>query len=252
MSQVIYEKFDRYAIFTLNRPEALNALSDSVREEFAGHMEDFNKDPAMRVGIVTGNGRAFCAGGDLKEMAQHRLDPSTKTSTVVTLGQFGESSRPFIAAVNGPAIAGGFEWTLDCDIRICTPEAYFAQWEIRRGMAPSFGIHHLPRYIPFGEAMVMLLTGRPMSSEEALRWGFVHQIVPRDQLLPHAVQLAQDIASLPAVAVQASRELAREWLKMGENPGMVDWVRRAVSASRDHLEGPLAFSEKRQPEWTER
>lgn len=249
MSQVIYEKFDTYAIFTLNRPEALNALSDSLREEFHACMTDFNADPAMRAGIVTGAGRAFCAGGDLKEMARHRLHLEEQKRTVVTLGQFGRSARPFIAAVNGPALAGGFEWTMDCDIRICTPEAYFGQFEVKRGMAPTFGLHHLPRYIPFGEAMLMFMTGRTMSAEKALQWGYVHEVVPREELIPHAVQIAKEISTMPPVALEGARALARLWLQTDERAPLASWVTRAVTGSRDWVEGPLAFSEKRRPDW---
>jgi enoyl-CoA hydratase/carnithine racemase len=251
MPLVIYEKFDRYAVFTLNRPEARNALNEPLRAEFVAAMADFNKDPSMRVGIVTGNGSAFCAGGDLKEMASHYTNPDDDWEPIQTLGLFSAARGPFIAAVNGPAVAGGFEWTLDCDIRIACPEAYFGQYEIKRGISPAFGIHHLSRYIPFGEAMVMLLTGRDLSAERAHHFGFVHEVVPRDQLLPRAIELAREIASMPESAVTATRALARQYLEMGKNPGMVEWVRRYAHASPNRAEGPLAFAEKREAKWTD-
>src|SRR5690606_10772083 len=250
MSLLIYEKTEHYAVFTLNRPEVLNAFNEELRTAFLEAMDDFNRDSAMRVGIVTGSGRAFCVGGDLKEMtAKQTEDPDWRP--INTNGEFGRSRHPFIAAVNGPAVAGGFEWTLDCDIRICTPETYFGQWEVKRGMAPAFGIQRLSRYLPFGEAMMMVLTGRTLSAEEALRWGFVHEIVPNADLLPRAIEIAKEIAALPPVAVEAGRALARQYLTAGENPGMAEWVGRAVRSSRDYVEGPRAFAEKRQAEWSD-
>lgn len=237
-------------MLTLNRPDVLNALNEELRAEFLAALEDFNRDPAMRVGIIVGSGRAFCVGGDLKEMAARQAeDPDWRP--INTNGEFGRSPHPWIAAVNGPAVAGGFEWTLDCDIRICTPEAYFGQWEVRRGMAPAFGIQRLTRYLPFGEAMMMLMTGRAMSAEEALRWGYVHEIVPQEQLLPRAIEIAQAIAELPPVAVQAGRALARQYLTAGEQPGMAEWVGRAVRGSPDYVEGARAFAEHREAQWTD-
>src|SRR5262245_23605855 len=124
MPDLLYEKKDHYAIFTYNRPERLNALGGTLHEDLAEAMEDFNADPAMRVGIVTGAGRAFCAGGDLKEMADGTFTGSIEKEFI-----YSKNSKPFIAAVNGLAVGGGCETALDCDIRICSTEAYFGLFE---------------------------------------------------------------------------------------------------------------------------
>src|SRR5438105_2466892 len=126
MPEVLYEKFDGYAIFTLNRPERLNAFNVALREQFTDHLDAFNADPTLRVGIVTGAGRAFGTGADLNERANVMPgEQRSERAARAFAGQFGRGSKVFIAAVNGPCIAGAFEWTLDMDIRICTPEAYF-------------------------------------------------------------------------------------------------------------------------------
>jgi crotonobetainyl-CoA hydratase len=249
MSEVLYEKFDDgYAVFTLNRPEVLNAMNTALRERFTDCLDDFNADPTMRVGIVTGAGRGFGTGQDLKETAASGEGQGSERAQRARAGQFGRSSKVFIAAVNGPCIAGSFEWTLDMDIRICAPEAYFGLFEVRRGRLAGFGIEHLPKMIPFGEAMWTLVTGDRLSAEAALRCGLVHEVVERERLVPRAVEIAQMILANHPRSVEGARAVARQYLTQGhEDAQRLDaWVRRLVRRPEDVLEGSRAFAEKRE------
>lgn len=246
MSEVVYEKQDGYAIFTLNRPDRLNAFNAALREQFTACMEDFNADPGMRAGIVTGAGRGFGTGADLKEAAagQERSSPAAAAAHA---GQFGRSSKVFIAAVNGPCIAGAFEWTLDMDIRICAPEAYFGLFEVKRGRLAGFGLERLPRMIPFGEAMYLVLTGDTMSAEQALRCGLVHEIVERDRLVPRAEEIARMIVANHPLGVEGARAVARHTLEKDSEDirRFARWVGRSVRSPVDVLEGARAFAERR-------
>ena len=255
--EVLYEKFDGYAIFTLNRPEVLNAMNQDFRERFAECRDDFNADASMRVGIVTGAGRAFGTGADLKGRAgtETGRDPAgSAAAQSAHAGQFGASSKVFIAAVNGPCIAGSFEWTLDMDIRICSPEAYFGLFEVKRGMMAGFGADKLPQMIPFGEAMYYLLTGDRMNAEQALRAGLVHEIVERDRLVPRAVEIAQMILANHPRGVEGVRALARHAIEkdMSNTRDLARWIGRTVRNPVDTKEGATAFAEKRDPVFKEK
>jgi enoyl-CoA hydratase/carnithine racemase len=248
-AEVLYDKHEGYAVFTLNRPQVLNAFNTTLREQFTDCMDDFESDPNMRVGIVTGAGRAFGTGADLKARSrgEDTIGGNSEKAARAHAGQFGRSKKLFIAAVNGPCIAGAFEWTLDMDIRICSPEAYFGLFEVKRGLLASFGLQRLPRMIPFGEAMYLVLTGDRMDAERALRCGLVHEVVPADALLPRAVEIAQMILGNHPLGVEGARALARHTVE-GDAAGtrsLAEWVGRSVRNERDAAEGALAFAEKR-------
>ena len=205
MPDILYERFPsgHYAIFKMNRPDRLNAQGAAMSNDLAAAMEEFTLDPEMRVGIVTGEGRAFSAGADLREMAERNAasgqrdtpvpPPESRTETG-RLGQpFARNPKPFIAAINGLAIAAGMERAADCDIRIASTEAYFGLFEVRRGILPGYAMHNLARVMPFGEAMYLMLTGDTMSVAEAHRLGFVHEVVEPHQLMIRAVEIAEMI-----------------------------------------------------------
>ncbi|MBI4496544.1 MAG: enoyl-CoA hydratase/isomerase family protein [Chloroflexi bacterium] len=277
MPDLIYEKRDHYAIFTMNRPERLNALGGAMQDDLEDALTDFNADPNMRAGIVTGNGRAFCAGADLKEMSERNArvaDIEARfTRGEITLEQrrdelkrvnrggglertfqFSRNAKPIIAAVNGLAIGGGMERAMDCDIRIASTEAYFGLFEIKRGILAGYGIHSLGRLVPFGEAMYILLTADRVSAQEAHRIGFVHDVVEPDRLMPRAIEIAEMIASNAPIAVQGTKAVASYWrqLNMDESYRFGSWVSRYVLGSEDAKEGPRAFAEKRAPVWKNR
>ena len=247
MPDVIYEKHDFYAVFTMNRPESLNAQSVRLGAELGEAVADFNADPAMRVGILTGAGRAFSAGADLKEMAEG--DGAEEDNWDDTM--FSRSSKPFIAAINGLCIGGGLESALDCDIRICSTEAYFGLFEVKRGITASYAWYHLPRTISAAASNYVLLTGDRISTKQALQFGIVTEVVEPARLMPRAVEIAGLIAQNAPLSVQGTKEVARSW-RMAE---LDDSVRvgsptlARIMESEDAIEGPTAFAEKRDPQW---
>jgi enoyl-CoA hydratase/carnithine racemase len=255
MPDLLYEKRDHFAIFTMNRPERLNALGGTMQDDLTVALADFTADREMRCGIVTGAGRAFSAGADLKEMADRnarqgegaargrRLDSSTV--------QFSRNPKPFIAAINGLCLAGGMERAMDCDIRICSTEAYFGLFEVKRGILPGYGIHHLARLMPFGEAMYIMLTADRVTPDQALRWGFVHEVLEPADLMPRAIAIAGMIAANAPLAVEGTKAVAQQWrqLAIDESYRFGEWVGRVVLNSEDAKEGPLAFGQKRPAVW---
>ena len=254
MPDLIYEKREHYAIFTMNRPERLNALGGAMQQELAEALEDFTADNEMRAGIVTGTGdRAFSAGADLKEMSARgqTQNPSARVVRLDTGFNFARNPKPFIAAINGFAIGGGMERAMDCDIRIAADHAQFGLMEIKRGILAGYGIHNLVRLIPYGEAMYILLTGELISAEEAKRIGFVHSVVPKEKLMEEAVHIAEIIASNAPLSVRGTKAVASYWrhFALDESYRWVPWVQETVLGSEDAKEGPRAFAEKRQAVW---
>ena len=275
MPDLIYEKFPKgnYALFTLNRPERLNALGQQMHVEMADAMDDFDADPEMRCGVLTGTGRAFCAGADLKEMAERNaamkavedafargeIDGAERAERLAPLDMFkrrsgftfSENPKPFIAAINGLCLAGGMERATDCDFRIASTEAYFGLFEVKRGIIAGYAVEHLPRIMPYGAVMQLLLTADRMSVEDALRFGFVNEVHPPEKLMPRATELAEKIGKNAPLAVQASKAVASFWRRHGmeESNRTNQWVMRSVWSSEDAREGPQAFAEKREPKW---
>ena len=274
MADLIYEKHPEghYAIFTMNRPERLNALGGAMARELDEALHDFSNDDSMFVGIVTGNGRAFCAGADLKEMTERntlqadvkaKLEKGEITSeeaakllprpsgTNNRIGPFSSCSKPIIAAVNGLAIGGGCERSMDCDIRIASTEAYFGLYEVQRGILAGFAIHHGARVMPFGELCYLLYSAKPLSAQDAYRIGFLHEVVEPGQLLAKAVEIAEDIGRNAPLAVQGTKAVIQFWRQfaMTQSFQLGDQVGRWLFNSEDSKEGPRAFAEKRLPVW---
>ena len=186
-----------YAVVTLNRPEAMNALSRQLMAELAGAIEALDDDPGVRVLILTGAGRAFCAGLDLKELGSgetelgRRGEAVSNTDPVTALESF---RGPVIGAINGAAVTGGFELALACDVLLASEQARFADTHARIGIAPGWGLSQkLSRAIGPYRAREVSLTGNWVSAEQAAAWGFVNRVVQAPQLLPQARQLATDM-----------------------------------------------------------
>ena len=205
MPDLLYDKRDRYAVFTMNRPEQLNALGGTMAVDLAEALADFEADPAMRAGILTGAGRAFSAGADLKEMNQRNVDrggadaPRRAFDPAISL-PFSRSRKPFIAAINGLCVAGGLERALDCDIRICSTGAWFGLFEVKRGILAGYAIHHLARLVPFGDAMYLLLTGDRVEAADALRMGLVREVLaPGGAVAPRGGGRGHDRGQRPAL-----------------------------------------------------
>lgn len=254
MPDLVYEKFENYAVFTMNRPERLNALGRDLNRELSEAVKDFTADPKMRAGILTGAGRAFSAGADLKEMSERAQSTGQGSGVSRNLSEsmmLSRNPKPFIAAINGLCLAGGLEKALDCDIRICSTEAYFGLFEVKRGIMAGYAIHHLSRLIPYGEAMYMLLTGDRVTTEQALRWGLVHDVLEPADLMPRAIAIAEMIAENAPLSIEGTKAVANLWRQadLDESYAFAEWVGKKVLTSEDSKEGPLAFVEKRKPNW---
>jgi len=198
MDNVLIERdASGYAVITLNRPQAMNAMSRALLAELTQAIETLNDDPDVRVLILTGAGRAFCAGLDLKELGsgEARLarggEPISLTDPVLALENF---RGPVIGAINGAAVTGGFELALACDVLLASRDARFADTHARIGIAPGWGLsQRLSRAIGIYRAREVSFTGNWVSAEQAAAWGFVNRVVAADALLPEARRLAADM-----------------------------------------------------------
>ncbi len=253
-----YEKRDRIAYVTINRPERLNALHPPASRELREAFLDFRDDPDTLVSVLTGAGdRAFCAGNDLKYHVQNirpgELWPEASTTVFAGITDDFECWKPIIAAVNGYAMGGGLELALACDIIVAAEGAHLGLPESKVGVvATAGGAHRLPRQLPLKIAMGMLLTGKTLTAREAHRWGLVNEVVPQDGLSAAAERWATEIRDCAPLSVRASKQMAMSGMGMPAEQAMrakYSELDKAV-ASADFVEGPRAFAEKRKPIWT--
>ena len=266
-SEVLYEKKDRIAYVTINRPERRNALDLPAMRLLARAWTDFRDDPETWVAIVTGAGdRDFCVGADLKEFiprVTERIDELASfdasllgeefdaRAPLVAVLREGDLFKPVIAAVNGICAAGGMELLQGTDIRIAAEGATFSVAEVKRGLFPGGGSTvRLPRQIPYARAMEILLTGDAISAREAHELGLVNEVVPREQLMDAAQAMAVRILGNGPVAVRAVKESVQRGMTLSVPEAMDFELRQAakVFASDDAKEGPLAFLQKRKPQ----
>ena len=267
MPELIYEKRGNYAIFTMNRPERMNANNNAMTDQLWDAVEDFNHDFDMRVAILTGAGRAFSTGHDMKEMNEKisalGLDTMSQTERIA-MGQEGAAARigkpnmpfpsspkPWIAAINGPAAGSGFGRALNCDIRIASSEAWCAFFEVTRGRV-SIGTIDLPRMsIPSSHAAYALFTAERLTPEKLLQFSIVSEVVPPDRLLPRAIEIAEKIAENAPLALKASKEMLWDWrqTKLREAERLYEALSLSFRYSDDAMEGPRAFAERRKPQW---
>jgi enoyl-CoA hydratase/carnithine racemase len=265
MSLVLYDLDEHVATITLNRPEAHNAFSRDLLREMRDAFHRFRTEEEARVAIVTGaGGRAFSAGMDLKELSERRSRPSDQSAPRPSgVSRFLANDptdlfagpnmwKPLIAAIDGYCLAGGLELALSCDIRIATPSSVFGLTEVTRGIiAGGGGTQRLPRMVPLAAAMEILLTGRHVSSDEALGWGLVNRVVPADKLMDTAREVARAIASNAPLAVRATKEAALRGLDVPFEDGMriEAFLSNVIARTEDAREGPLAFAQKRKPDY---
>lgn len=283
MPDLVIEKHPdkKYMLFRFNRPDQLNALTPAMQQELQEGVAELAADPEMRVGILTGTGRAFSAGADLKAMAERNAamaDLDAKVAAGVITAEerrsrlrdlgigsaygvdaiprfpFAACPKPVIAAINGICVAGGMEMAIDCDIRIASTEAYFGVFEAKRGIIAGVAVQHLARVMPVGEAMRLLVTCDKMSAERAYQVGFVQEVVEPGALMERAVAMAETIGANAPLSVQASKAMVQFWRHFGveEARRLEEYVWRTVFESEDAKEGPRAFAEKRAPRWTGR
>ena len=246
------EREGHLLVVTLQRPDVLNALHPPANRELAQVFDQFAADPELWVAILTGAGRGFCAGNDLKHQASGGDMSGQPATGFAGLTNRADLVKPVLAAVNGVAMGGGFEIALACDLIIASEDATFALPEPRVGLAAlAGGVHRLPRQIGLKNAMGMLLTGRRVSAEEGQRLGFVNEVVPKGEALAGAKRWAAQILECAPLSVRASKEAAYRGLEVGLGEAMsghYDELRRMVK-SEDFIEGPKAFAEKRPPRW---
>lgn len=245
---------DHVALVTLNRPEARNAVNGDVAQGLEAAIDATEADDDVWLVILTGSGdAAFCAGADLKAVSSGQ-GQGLRTERGGFAGFVHATRRkPWIAAINGPALAGGCEIALACELRVAVPTARFGLPEVKRGLVASAGgLYRLPRALPQALALEMILTGEPISAERALQLGLVNALAEPAGLLAAAQALAARITVNAPVAVRESLAVAKQALDLDDAGlrSLSGQAQQAVMASEDYREGPLAFIEKRAPRWT--
>jgi len=249
---VLYEATNGVATITLNRPSQRNAVNPEVCDAMRAAFDQVEADPAVHVAILTGAGKLFCAGMDLKAFAKGAGD-------VILFGEYGfggfvirPRSKPVIAAVEGAAIAGGFELMLACDMVVAGASAQFALPEVRIGLIPGAGgAVRLPVSVPRVRANEILLTGKPFGAQEAADWGVINHVVADGEALKSAMSIASDIATNAPLAVKHTLALAQaahaanDAAHWPENDRLI----AQIAQTSDAAEGARAFIEKRAPVW---
>jgi enoyl-CoA hydratase/carnithine racemase len=260
--QIRYEIADKVLTITMNRPDKLNAFTPQMRQEFIEAFDRADEDDDVRAIIVTGEGRGFCAGADLtsgadtfdREGGGNTIDEHRDSGGLLTLRIF-ESKKPVIAAINGPAVGIGATMTLPMDIRIASEKAKMGFVFARRGIVPeACSGWFLPRVVGIGQALEWVMTGRVFSAREALEGGLVSRVLPPEELLPAATELAREIAeNTSAVSIALTRQLM--WKMLGaDHPMDAHKVDSKciyhMGKSADAYEGVMSFLEKRPAQFT--
>ena len=238
MSTVLLEKHDGFAIVTLNRPAAMNALSRELRRDFVAAFTACTEDSDIRVVILTDNGKAFCAGFDLKELGSSDAASSAEEADNVVALAMEAFQGPIIGAINGHCITGGFEMALACDILIASENARFADTHARVGMLRGWGLSQkLPRLIGLSRAREIAFTGAPVFAQQAYEWGLVNHVVPPDELLPRAIKMAGDICGCVPEVLREYQVLIRDGYSMPlkdalewEEARAIWWAKKASAA----------------------
>ncbi|MDX6233502.1 MAG: crotonobetainyl-CoA hydratase [Nocardioidaceae bacterium] len=253
--EVLFERRGPVALITLNRPAAMNAVNSGLSQRLGEALAELARDPELRAGVVTGAGRAFCAGADLKELGAGRgvNDPDhPERGFAGFVRHFVD--KPIIAAVNGYALGGGTEIVLASDLVVMSEDARLGLPEVRRGLvAAAGGLLRLHRQIPPKVAAEAVFTGEPIDAATALRWGLVNSVVPVEEVLDAALALAEKVATNAPLAVRTSKRIMMQ-SAMGSDWEDSVWAMNeaefgVVRASADAREGANAFAQKREPRW---
>ena len=252
--ELLIETNGHVRLLTLHRPERRNALSASLRNALSEALLSADEDDSVRIVVLTGTGEVFCAGADLKEM---RAGDDSQQTFRPPMGQVErsvfevalETKKPVIAALNGSAIAGGFELALACDLRITHPDAQFGLPEAKIGMGANFSSVLLPRLIAPCIALEMLMTGETISAEQAYRYGLLNRIVPRGQVLQESLAMANKIAENAPLSVRRMKATAWRGMDMPVATALRLDLGPSPYLSEDRKEGIKARLEKRKPVW---
>jgi enoyl-CoA hydratase/carnithine racemase len=244
---------DGIAVITLNRPETRNCLARDIREGLYSAWDRFERDPDLRIAILTGAGeKAFCAGGDLKEMVETGMRVPPRDMFPLPYDTV-ELSKPTIAAVNGVAFAGGWMIAQACDLCVASSSAKFAVTEVKVGRSSPWAsplIHMIPQRI----MMEILLTGKPITAQRAYEIGLVNRLAEPEGLMATALELAHEVLAGAPLSVKAARETVMTATEMGRSAALqaARYASEYCYNSEDAQEGPRAFAEKRPPRWTGR
>jgi enoyl-CoA hydratase/carnithine racemase len=256
-TELVQERRGAILVLRLNRPEARNALTWGMLGEIGSAVAAAESDPEIRVVVLTGAGdRAFCAGMDLRSLADGNDPPDAQReeSTAAYLRVIdGEVNIPIVGAINGTAVAGGFELLLGCDIVIASSAAQFGLPEVKRGLFAGSGVMHVGRRVPLGIALELTLTGDTIDAARAYELALVNAVVAPEAVLATALAVAERIAANGPLAVAATKELVRLAASGGPDaPERLRALTTSVFGSEDAREGALAFMEKREPRWQRR
>ena len=248
----LVEKANHILTVRMNRPDRLNALHPPANAELGQVFDDFAADDDLWVAIITGEGRGFSAGNDLRYQAEGGTRVATPNGFGGLTSRW-DLTKPVIAAVNGVAMGGGFEIALACDLIVASDKALFALPEPKVGLAAlAGGLNRLPRQIGVKRALHMILTGRHVPAAEGLMLGFVNEVVPAEQLMPRALALASEILACSPLSIRASKDVVYRSLDANSlrESMQADYASvRTLVKSQDFVEGPRAFAEKRAPKW---
>ena len=250
-----FEQKGRVAVVTLNRPDSLNALNAEVMGELSSLAAEIDGDSEIAVTVLTGAGRAFAAGADIKEMQPQSFSDIYLADYFAGWDRFAASRKPIIAAVNGFALGGGCELAMMCDMIIASDKAKFGQPEIKLGVTPGMGGSiRLTKAVGKAKAMDMVLTGRMIDAEEADRIGLASRVVAHDELINVAMDAAETIASYSIPSIMAAKEMVSRALELPTTEG-VRFERRlfqGLFSTHDQSEGMTAFVEKRAPDFKDK
>jgi len=261
--QIIYEKSEGIATITLNRPERMNAFTPKMLDEWLAALQDSHVDRDVKVVIVTGSGRGFCTGADVRGtgplenlMDRNRTPVENRNflrDSVQRIPRLvGLLEKPYIAAVNGAAVGAGMDMASMCDIRIAADTARFGMTYVRMGIIPGDGgCYFLPRIIGVARALDLIWTGRLFDAQEAQAMGYVSAVVPADKLIDYTREYAAKLVNGPSVAIQQAKRLTYRSLDVSLDSAL-DLAQQAMfiaQSTEDAREGPRAFAEKREPEF---
>ena len=257
---IVYDVADQVATITLNRPDRLNALTPTMRRELLEAVTQSDQNDEVRVMVLTGAGRGFCSGGDVKAMReahesgttnplQERIAPIRDRVILAMRG----STKPILAAINGPAAGAGMSIALACDIRLASTTARLGQTFSRRGLHPDWGgTFFLPRLVGTAKACELIWSGRMIDAQEALDLGIVSELAEPDALMPRTLELAATLAAGPPVAIRFSKRAIYRTMEpdLREALEFETQAQQVCSQTSDAKEGVLAFTEKREPKFS--
>ena len=255
---ILSETRGRVGVVTLNRPDSLNALTGEMRATLRATIAEWNEDAGIGAIVITGAGRAFCAGADVSAFQRPPADRSSEGASapetqVSPWAGFVRGSKPIVCAINGVAVGEGITMTLPCDIRLAAPDARLSFRFVRLGLTPEIGSSHiLPHLAGLGRAMELVLTGRFFTGEEAREYGIVLETRPKEELVDRAVELAAEIAEGPAWQVSQAKRMVYEHALERDLDAVIREESRVFTEARgtpEHREAMTAFRERRQPKF---